>query len=167
MLTAAEAAFDDAGVESKTTGAVLVPRGSWGAGDPERVVAERLGAAEARTVMAEVGIAQLSIMARACQLIAGGDVDVALVVGAENRHRAQGARRAGVELPPTPVSDRPPDEVMKPKAEFMTRPERERKLITAPRQYAVIESPLRAQSGRTPAEHAAVLGRLWGRFAEI
>ena len=167
MLTAAERAYDDAGVESKTTGAVLVPRGSWSNGDPEHVVAERIGAPEAHTVMAEFGIPQLSIMRRACQLIVDGSTDVALVVGGEARHRGQVAKHAGVELPAVPTVDRPAAEIMKPKDEFMTRPEIERKLTVAARQYAVIESTLRADAGRTPAEHAAHLGRLWGRFAEI
>jgi acetyl-CoA C-acetyltransferase len=49
----------------------------------------------------------------------------------------------------------------------MTRPEIERKLTVPAHQYAVIESTLRAQAGRTPAEHAAHLGRLWSDFAEV
>src|SRR5687767_13705738 len=76
MVAAATQALDDAGIKGEAVGAVLVPRGSWGQGDPERVVAERLGAAGARTVMAELGIPQLSIMRRACELVADGSVDV-------------------------------------------------------------------------------------------
>lgn len=167
MVTAAERAFEDAGVESESTGAVLVPRGSWGAGEPEHLVAERLGAGEARTVMAEFGIPQLSIMRRACELIRDDGVDVALVVGGEARHRARVLQRAGAEGTPVPVSGRAPDEIMKPKDDFMTRPEIERKLNVAAHQYAVIESTLRAAAGRTPPEHAVHLGRLWARFAEI
>jgi acetyl-CoA C-acetyltransferase len=167
MVAAAEQAFADAGVDSSLTGAVLVPRGSWGAGDPERTVAQRLGAPGARTTMAELGIPQLSIMRRACELIADGTVDVALVVGAETRHRSGVAKRAGVELPAAPGTGEPADEVLKPADEFMTRPEIERKLTVPAHQYAVIESTLRAAAGRTPAEHAAHLGRLWSGFAEV
>lgn len=167
MVAAATQALEDAGIKGEAVGAVLVPRGSWGLGDPERVVAERLGAAGARTVMAELGIPQLSIMRRACELLADGSVDVAVVVGAEARHRANVARRAGVELTPTPVPGQEPDEVMRPLDEFMTRPEIERKLTVAAHQYAVIESTLRAQAGRTPAEHSLALGQLWGRFADV
>ncbi|MCU1376391.1 MAG: acetyl-CoA acetyltransferase [Actinomycetia bacterium] len=167
MVVAAEQAFADAGIDSRLTGAVLVPRGSWGAGDPERIVAQRLGAPEARTTMAELGIPQLSIMRRACELIAEGTVDVALVVGAETRHRAGVAKRAGVELTPTPGTGEPADEVLKPSDDFMTRPEIERKLTVPAHQYAVIESTLRAAAGRTPAEQSAHLGRLWHAFAEV
>jgi acetyl-CoA C-acetyltransferase len=167
MVAAAERAFADAGVPSDLTGAVLVPRGSWGAGDPERVVAQRLGAPDARTTMAELGIPQLSIMRRACELIADGTVDVALVVGAETRHRDGVARRAGVERPPMPTTGAEPDEVLRPHDEFMTRPEIERKLTVPAHQYAVIESTLRAAAGRTPAEHVEHLGRLWRSFAEV
>jgi acetyl-CoA C-acetyltransferase len=167
MLAAAEQAFADAGIDSSLTGAVLVPRGSWGAGDPERMVAQRLGAPDARTTMAELGIPQLSIMRRACELIVDGTVDVALVVGGEVRHRVGVARRAGVALPPAPTTGAPADEVLKPSDDFMTRPEVERKLTVPANQYAVIESTLRAAAGRTPAEQSAFLGRLWHDFAEV
>ena len=167
MVTAAERAFEDAGIESKRTGAILVPRGSWGKGEPEHLVAERLGAGDAHTVMAEFGIPQLSIIRRACELIADGTTDVALVVGGEARHRARVLQRAGAEGTAVPIIERAADENMKPKDDFMTRPEIERRLNVAAHQYAVIESTLRAAAGRTPPEHSAHLGRLWGRFAEI
>ena len=167
MVTAAERAFDDAGIESKQTGALLVPRGSWGKGEPEHLVVERLGASDARTVMAEFGIPQLSIMRRACELILEASADVALVVGGEAVHRARVLRKAGVDGNAVPVIDRAADENMKPKDDFMTRAEIERKLTVAAHQYAIIESTIRADAGRTPAEHSAHLGRLWARFGEI
>lgn len=167
MVAAAEQAFADCGVDGSLTEAILVPRGSWGPGNPARTVAERLGAPGARTTIAELGILQLGIMRRACQMIAEGDAEVVVVVGGETRHRAGVARRAGVELPAPVVDQTPPDETMQPADDFMTRPEIERKLTTAAHQYAVIESTLRAQAGRTPAEHAAHLGRLWAGFAEV
>src|SRR6185436_6509014 len=104
---------------------------------PEHLVAERLGALEARTVMAEFGIPQLSIMRRACELILDGSTDVALVVGGEAVHRARVLRKAGVDGNPVPVIDRAADENMKPKDDFMTRAEIERKLTVAAHQYAV------------------------------
>lgn len=167
MEAAALAAFADAGADAARTAAVIVPRGSWGAGDPGRITAERLGAAGARSIVAELGILQLSSMGRACQLVADGDAEVVLVVGAETRHRDGVARRAGVERPPAPATEAPPDEVMRPEHEFMTAPEMERKLTVPAHQYAVIESTLRAQAGRTPAEHSAHLGRLWSSFAGV
>jgi acetyl-CoA C-acetyltransferase len=169
MVAAAEQAFADTGVDglASRTGAVLTPRGSWGAGDPGRYVAERLGAAGARTTMAELGVLQLSIIRRACQLIADGDVDLALVVGGEARHRAGVARRAGVDGPSTLLADTPADETLRPADDFMTKPELERKLTVAAHQYAVIESTIRAHVGRAPADHAAHLGRLWHGFAEV
>lgn len=167
MLVAARQAFADAGVDGARAQAVLAPRGSWGAGNPAGVVAAELGATGARTVMADLGILQLSIMRRACQLIADGDVDVALVVGGEARHRQRLAHRAGVELPPTPPGTEPPDEAMRPADDFMTPAEVQRHLGVAAHQYAVIESTLRARAGRTPTAHSDHLGALWHRFAEV
>lgn len=167
MEAAATAAFADAGADPSRTAAVIVPSGSWGGGNPGRIVADRLGAPDARSIVAELGILQLSSMRRACQLIADGDAEVVLVVGAEVRHRDGVARRAGVERPPAPVTEVAPDEVLKPEDDFMTRPEIERKLTVPAHQYSVIESTLRAQAGRTPAEHSAHLGRLWSSFAGV
>lgn len=169
MEAAARSAFDDTGVDgiAGRTAAILVPQGSWSVGNPAATLADRFGVPGARTTIANLGILQLSIMRRACELITSGEADVVLVVGGETRHRAQVARRAGVDLPPTPVDDRVPDEHLKPEDDFMTRPEIERKLTVAAHQYATIESAIRADAGRTPAEHSAHLGRLWGDFAEV
>src|SRR4051794_8774544 len=72
MLAAAQQAYADCGIDPARTDAVLVPRGLWSDRDPGRVLADRLGAPDARTTLAELGVAQISIIRRACQLIAEG-----------------------------------------------------------------------------------------------
>lgn len=167
MEVAARQALDDAGIDPRRVGAVLVPRGLWRDRDPGRVIADRLGAHDARTTMAELGVPQLSIVRRACQLVADGTADVVLVVGGEAKHRQNVARRAGAERAATEESSSDPDETMRPDADLMARPEVERRLNSAPPQYAVIETAIRAAAGRTPAAHQAHLGRLWADFARI
>ena len=89
MTTAVERAGDDAHAPAllAQAGAVLVPRGTWRYRDPGRIVAERIGAS-ARTVIAELGVLQLTPFTRACLAIAGGELDVAIVVGGEAKYRA-------------------------------------------------------------------------------
>ena len=167
MTAAAEHALADAEVKAAAVDVVLVPHGLWATRDPGAVVADRLGAGDARTVLAEVGVSQLSIIRRACQLIADGDARTVLVVGGEARHRQGVARRAGVELPPSTDVERDPDEVMRPDADLMAQAEATRRLNSAPPQYAVIETAMRAAAGRSLPDHAALLGRLWADFAAV
>src|SRR3954447_14288275 len=56
MTVAAEQALADAGIDGSRVGAVIVPRGLWQTRDPGRVVAQRLGAPDAHTVLADLGI---------------------------------------------------------------------------------------------------------------
>src|SRR4051794_34927145 len=101
MVAAAEAAAEDAGATAllSRVGLVLVPKGIWGYGDPGRIVAERIGAPAAATVLTELGVLQTTLLARAASAVASGDVEVALVVGAEAKHRAKLATRAGGVAP--------------------------------------------------------------------
>ncbi len=61
------------------------------------VVAERFGASNVRSVVAEIGILQQSLLTRAARAIADGEADVVLVCGTEAKHRALLAAKAGIE----------------------------------------------------------------------
>ena len=99
MSEAVRAALDDASAPglAKRVGLVGVPRGMWRCTDPARVIAERIGAPDARTISAEVGVLQHSLITGACERIASGEVDVAIVCGGEARHRHVLASKAGIE----------------------------------------------------------------------
>ena len=71
MTTAAERAGADSG-SAGILGAVqqvAVPAGTWAYPDPGRLVAERVGAAAARTVLVQVGIPQQTLFDDAYQAI--------------------------------------------------------------------------------------------------
>ncbi|HEX9546678.1 MAG TPA: hypothetical protein VF942_05030 [Acidimicrobiales bacterium] len=55
----------------------MVPRGTWGYRDPARIIADRFSAKGARTVVAQVGVLQQTLISRACTAISSGDLDVA------------------------------------------------------------------------------------------
>ena len=59
--------------------AILVPRGFWNYPDPGRLVAERIGARRARSILTDVGILQTTLFAHAAELIASGRAEVVLV----------------------------------------------------------------------------------------
>src|SRR4029079_18866087 len=100
MTAAARRAGDDSGSKAVLAAVqqVAVPAGTWAYPDPGRLVAERIGAAGARTVLVQVGIPQQTLFDDAYRAIRGGELDVALVVGGEAARRAAMARRAGVEV---------------------------------------------------------------------
>lgn len=147
-------------------GAVLVPRGTWRDADPGRVVVDRWGASRARSVIAEIGVLQQSLLTRACTAIRDGALDVALVCGGETRHRDLRASILGVELA-APDRSGAPDEVLTPDDEILPRPEIDAGLISAPLQYSMIETAIRAARGETVEENARATAELWSGFSAV
>jgi acetyl-CoA C-acetyltransferase len=169
MVDAAAAAADDCGVPGALakTDLVLVPRGTWDDRDPGRAVAKRFGASGARSVVADIGILQQSLLTRAALAIQSGDADVVLVCGAEAKHRDTLAKRAGIELADVDPSDGEPDEVIAPAGEIVTMTEIEREFVMPTHQYAAIEGVLGSSQGRGPVESRAHAAELWARFAAV
>lgn len=163
---------------------IAAPRGTWGYGDPGRVVAERIGAAGAETHLIELGIPQQTPIDEAVAAIVGGSLDVALVVGGEARARA--ARRArhgtradaaGVAAVALRSAPSDPDELDQggavpdvhrtPEAEIVSPAEVAAELWAPVEQYALIESALRAHEG-TPVEvHRRQVAELWAAMNEV
>jgi acetyl-CoA C-acetyltransferase len=140
---------------------VLVPQGMWRYGDLGRLVAERLGAPGARTVLAELGVLQQTLLTRAAEDVAAGRADVVLVCGGEAR-----ARSAGGPPAETPSSG-PPDEVLRPASEIITRLEIERGLALPAASYAVIDTALAVADGDDTETHRRRLGALWSGFSAV
>jgi acetyl-CoA C-acetyltransferase len=172
MARAARVAGDDAGAPGllQRVGWIGVPRGTWGYADAGRLLAAELAPGAARpprTVVADVGVLQQSLLTAAATAIQAGDVDVALVVGGEAKHRALRAQIAGVAVADTEDAGATPDVHMTPKDLGVTQLEIARGAVTPVVVYALVESALRAAAGRTPAEHRDHLARLWGGFAAV
>jgi acetyl-CoA C-acetyltransferase len=169
MTRAAERAGEDCGGSGvlARTDLVLVPRGIWPYRDPGRVVAARVGAGGARSVVGDAGVLQQTLLTRAAESIAAGHADVVLVCGAEAKQRAVLAARAGVELDDTDPSPGEPDEELKPLGEILTHTEIERDLAMPAHQYAVIESAIAHAAGRSPDEQRQHVAALWSRFARV
>lgn len=166
MEAALRRAADDAGAPAllAQADAIWAPRGFWSYSDPGRLLAERFGAPSPRTIIAEVGVLQTTILGRAASAIAAGESDVAMIVGAEARDRATRLQRQGLDVPLTEQTEPTPDEVLVPHAEIMGALEIELGLVTPTIQYAMIDNALRFAEGQTIEAHRAALGELWGDF---
>lgn len=143
-----------------------VPRGLWGYSDPGRALATAVGAVDAHTVMAEIGVLQQSLINRACAGIADGQFDIAVVAGGEAKYREQQARRAQLELSDadaTPGAE--PDEVWRPADELWSDVEQQAGLGMAVGYYAIMENALRSQEGLSLPAHRNQLAELYAGFA--
>jgi acetyl-CoA C-acetyltransferase len=169
MVEAAARAEADAGASGllKRVNLVLVPEGIWRYRDAGRAVAAHFGATAVRSVVANIGILQQTLLTRAAEAVASGEAEVVLVCGAEAKARASLAARAGVTLADVDPSTADPDEILNPARDVLTMTEIERDLAVPAHQYAILESAIGHAAGRTPAgqrEHAA---ELWARFAAV
>ncbi len=171
MVEAAHRAVADAGASAALLADathVAVPQGMWSYPDPGRLLAARLGAADARTTLAELGVLQQDVLTDACARIAAGEVGVALVAGGEARYRAQQARIAGLDQPETAQPEgTTADRVWAAPSLGVDDVEILRYAVDPPTSYALIEQAIGHAAGRTPAEHRLAVGDLWARFAEV
>jgi acetyl-CoA C-acetyltransferase len=167
MTTAVERAGVDSGAPAllAQARAVFVPRGTWRYRDPGRIVAERVGAS-AQSVIAELGVLQSTLFTRACRAIASGDLDVAIVVGAEAKFRDLRSHITGTAVVDTVQDDDvAPDESIKPADEIIPAPERAAGFMSAPLMYSAVETALRAALGETVAENARATAELQAAFS--
>ncbi|HEU5309151.1 MAG TPA: acetyl-CoA acetyltransferase [Acidimicrobiia bacterium] len=167
MTTAVERAGEDAHAPSllAQAGVVFVPRGTWRYRDPGRIVAERVGA-NARTVVAELGVLQSTPFTRACRAIANGDLDVAIVVGGEAKFRDLRSHITGTAVADTGQDDDVvPDESIVPADEIIPAPERAAGFMSAPLMYSAVETALRTALGETVTENAHATAELWAGFS--
>lgn len=169
MVAAAARAEADTGVAGLLgrVDLVLVPEGIWRYRDAGRAVAARFGATAVRSVVANIGILQQTLLTRAAEAVAAGEADVVLVCGAEAKARASLAARAGVMPADTDPSTADPDEILQPARDVLTMTEIERDLAVPAHQYAILESAIGHAAGRTPAQQREHVAALWARFAAV
>ncbi len=168
MLQAAARAGDDCGVPG-LLGAVQqvsVPKGRWSYGNPAGVIARRIGAHGAATLRSALGVLQQTLIGRACQDIADGAIDAALVVGGDAGYRILRAQITGEPAPDT-QDDGVPDTVLAPADELRHPAELRAGLQQPVGLYAMIESAWRARHGWTVDDHQDRMARLYSRFTEI
>lgn len=146
---------------------------SWHQRDPGRLVAERVGAGDVRHTIYTTpgGNTPQSLVNRTCVDIAEGDLDVALVGGAEAWRTRTAARAAGGRPAWTvEPEDATPTEVFGGDFDMrtMVHPIEVARGVLMPVQlYPLFESALRAKAGATVADWNARLGRLWAGFSEV
>jgi len=172
MEVAVHRALADAGVAGSQLESirllVAVPDGSWVAVDPGRVLAERLGAITAVTLIAEIGVLQQDVIADGCAAIARGEFDAVVVVGGEARRRSQRALSAAIDdAEPSPIRTEGPDRRVQPAPGWIHDIELTRNLVTPAVAYAVIDSARRSAAHMSSEQRTIELGERYRDLSRI
>lgn len=139
---------------------------SWRYRDPEKLLAERLGAKPAHCYYGPVGgESPIRYLHEAAKRIARGECSVAAVAGAEAQSTATKAQRAGIDLPWTPFAH----DVEEPKrgAAFQKPMAVQLGVFRPITVYPLYESATSAHWGQTPREALAESGQLWSTYAAV
>ncbi len=171
LAEAARAAAADTGAPGVLTGldsVRVVSILSWPYPDPGRLVAERVGSGEARTVATTGGgNTPQALVHRTAADIQEGRADLVLLGGAEAWRTRMGARRADRPLPWTEQGDARPDELVGEDLDMSDPVERALKIGLPIQVYPLFDVALRAHQGWSVAEHRGRLGALYARFSEV
>jgi acetyl-CoA C-acetyltransferase len=168
MLDAVRRAGMDAGGAHTLSGvqSIAVPKGRWRYRNPAGEIARHIGAKSPTTILASVGVLQQSLIGVACSRIAKGDIDSALIVGADAGYRIACAKRMG-ERAGERQQDDAPDVSLEPEEELLHPAELHAGLRMPVALYAILESAWRAKNGLTVDAHRTQLGAMYQRFSEV
>lgn len=169
MAEAAERAADDAGSRAllAQADALRVVRGYWPYRDPGRVVAERLGCPAAKTAITPYGGHFVQVLANRSFLeIQRGDLDVAILTGAEcGRTRALLKQRG--RKPEWSAAAGRPDEEIGVDMDMVHAFERARGIHMPIQVYPIFDIALRHAGGESVDAHLERISELWAGFSEV
>jgi len=172
MIEALRLAADDSGgsgllekADSVRAAAVL----SWRYTDPGALVAERLGISPRQTVVTTTGgNSPQMLMNDTAMAIQRGDIDVALVAGAEAMYTRYRARKVKVHLEwEQQDPDTAPTQVLGDDRPGVSDLEMARSIMLPIQVYPVFENALRAAAGESIEEHQQKIAALWSRFSAV
>ena len=145
-----------------------IPAIAWGYADPGGAVAAALGRPPPRVAWSckAGGESGVQVVNDAAQRIAAGEIEIALVGGCEALYSRSRARKEGVELGWTPGGEdiRYLFEGQRP---FANESERRHGVALPIYAYPMLENAIRAEAGRSIADHQHRLAKLYARFSEV
>ncbi|MDZ7679012.1 MAG: acetyl-CoA acetyltransferase [Acidimicrobiales bacterium] len=142
---------------------------SWRYPDPGAVIAGRVGAPSAATAVSPMGGNSPQMLVNRSALdIAAGRHDVVVIAGAEAWRTRQAFRRDGTNPPWAPLDESTaPAPVLGAEMEMSHPAELARGMAMPVNAYPIIETAVRSNAGRSPADHLHHIGSLWARFSDV
>lgn len=168
ILDAVQAAGRDCGHPDALgqTQWIAIPKGRWSYKNPAGRIARAIGAHDAETVLAEVGVMQQSLIGLGCRRIAEGDLHTVLVAGGDAGYWLQRQARLGLQ-PAESTDDDEPLQTLKPHQELRHPVELQAGLMMPVGLYAIVDSAFRHRKGVTLDAHVHAIAKLYARFTEI
>jgi acetyl-CoA C-acetyltransferase len=170
MTRAVRDAAADAGAPDLVGGLdhVGVVSGAWRYSDPGRLVADALGATGARTSRSAMGgHTPQAYLNHLAARIKAGQLDAAVITGAEIIWSRRRRRRTGQDVTSTIQEGIEPDERFQDDVPMSTAFEQERGVEAPINLYPIFESAIRAANGETIEANRDRLGALWARFNQV
>ena len=151
MLEAIGDAARDAGAADlpRHFESIAVQKGSWKYPNPGRLLADALGCPDARTILADLGVLQLTPFFNLCREIAEGRQSLGVVTGGEARYRELRSLLTGQAVSDTeqPADTPPPDEFFATPDPFSSELEQQRGIWAPGEFYAIADSAYRHHHG--------------------
>jgi acetyl-CoA C-acetyltransferase len=137
--------------------------------DPARFIAESLGLSPAETGYTTAGgNSPQSLVNLTAGEIQRGEIDIAILTGAEAWRTRMRARKAGVDLGwPAVAEDVEPSRILGKELEMNHPGEIERGLMMPVQVYPMFETALRAAAGETIEQHQVKISELWAGFSAV
>jgi len=167
MEQVVRAAAGDAGAPDllKNLGLIGVVQGAWKYSDPARLIADRVGATDARSSKsANGGNTPQSYVNNLASRISAGELDSAVIVGAETIWSRRRQRRAEMTVAYTSQKDVSPDENFGADVTMQSDFETSRGMEMPINFYPLFESAIRYARGETLDEHRDRIAALWATF---
>jgi acetyl-CoA C-acetyltransferase len=170
MVEAVERAADDAGSRAllARAGSIAVVKGAWPYRNPGALIAARVGASPKESLLSpDGGNTPQSLVNRMALAIEAGDLDVAVLVGAEGIYTRRRARRLNARIPYTADDGAEPATPIGQDVTMSSRLEMERGFEAPINIYPMFEIALRHHRGESPEEHLRRVSELWARFNAV
>ncbi len=163
-------AATDAGAPAMLTSLdhIGVVQGAWKYSDPGRLLADRVGSSNARTSLsANGGNSPQSYLNSLAARIQTGDLNSAVICGAETIWSRRRQRRHDLTVEFTRQTDVEPDERFGADVPMQSEFEKSRGMEQPVNFYPLFESAIRACRGETLDEHRDRIAELWARFNTV
>jgi acetyl-CoA C-acetyltransferase len=170
MERAIRKAAEDAGAPKlvESLDAIYVPKGLWQYGDPGRLLGERLGSPNAKTMLGAISghIVQI-LVNRACQEIAAGRASVIAIVGGESENSKRRIARGDHPLHWNDDIPGDPDATVGEMKYVLNQGEIDAGIVNATAMFSICETSLRRSLGETPSAHRDRISDLAHRMSRV
>ncbi|MEM9176145.1 MAG: hypothetical protein AAGC67_13035 [Myxococcota bacterium] len=170
MENAIRKAAEDAGAPKlvEHLDAIYVPRGTWQYGNPGKLLGERLGSPNAKSVTGAVSghIVQI-LLNLACREIAAGKADAIAIVGGESENSKRRILRGGGTLHWDDAIPGEPDATVGEMKYTQNPGEKDSGVVDATSIFTFCETSLRASLGETPAAHRDRIAELAHQMSRV